>query len=68
MDENMQNYLSHMYDMVSDLRDQSLYENRRNQSYKNPLNNYGRKGFSQTDEDGITQEIIRRIGQFCWPD
>ena len=29
---------------------------------KNPLNRYGAKYFSQTDEDGITLEIIDRIG------
>jgi hypothetical protein len=30
-------------------------------SSKNPLNQFGKKCFSQTDEDGITLEIIRRI-------
>lgn len=29
---------------------------------KNPLNKYGHKYFSQSDEDGITIEILRRIG------
>lgn len=29
---------------------------------ENPLNKFGRKCFSQTDEDGITLEILRRIG------
>jgi hypothetical protein len=29
---------------------------------KNPLNHFGAKYFSQTDEDGITLEIIRRLG------
>jgi hypothetical protein len=28
---------------------------------KNPLNKFGQKIFSQTDEDGITIEILRRI-------
>ena len=28
---------------------------------KNPLNNFGKKCFSQTDEDGITLEILRRM-------
>ena len=28
----------------------------------NPFNKYGRKCFSQTDEDGITHEIIKRLG------
>jgi len=30
--------------------------------HRNPLNRFGRKCFSQTDEDGITLEIIRRLG------
>jgi hypothetical protein len=29
---------------------------------KNPLNQFGRKCFSQSDEDGITLEILKRIG------
>jgi hypothetical protein len=28
----------------------------------NPLNSFGKKCFSQTDEDGITLEIVRRLG------
>lgn len=28
---------------------------------KNPLNRFGKKCFSQTDEDGITLEVLRRI-------
>jgi hypothetical protein len=28
----------------------------------NPLNRFGNKCFSQTDEDGITLEIVRRLG------
>src|SRR6516225_11835412 len=28
----------------------------------NPLNRFGKKCFSQSDEDGITLEILRRIG------
>jgi hypothetical protein len=30
-------------------------------SHPNPLNSFGRKSFSQADEDGITLEIIRRL-------
>lgn len=30
-------------------------------SHPNPLNKFGKKCFSQSDEDGITLEIIRRI-------
>jgi hypothetical protein len=29
---------------------------------KNPLNRFGAKYFSQTDEDGITLEIVKRLG------
>lgn len=32
-----------------------------NTDYKNPLNAFGRKVFSQSDEDGITLEILRRL-------
>ncbi len=32
------------------------------QQHPNPLNRFGMKCFSQTDEDGITLEIIRRLG------
>jgi len=31
-------------------------------SHINPLNRFGNKCFSQTDEDGITLEIVRRLG------
>ena len=31
-------------------------------AHKNPLNSFGKKCFSQTDEDGITLEIVRRLG------
>jgi hypothetical protein len=30
--------------------------------HPNPLNKFGQKCFSQTDEDGITLEIVRRLG------
>jgi hypothetical protein len=30
--------------------------------HRNPLNKYGKKCFSQSDEDGITLEIVRRLG------
>lgn len=32
------------------------------QNHPNPLNRFGKKCFSQTDEDGITIEILRRMG------
>lgn len=31
------------------------------QSHPNPLNRFGKKCFSQTDEDGITLEILKRL-------
>lgn len=34
----------------------------RQKSHSNPLNAYGKKCFSQSDEDGITLEILKRIG------
>ena len=39
---------------------QSYIERKKNCT--NPFNKYGRKCFSQTDEDGITHEIIKRLG------
>src|ERR1700684_474123 len=33
----------------------------RRQSHPNPLTKFGRSGFSQADEDGITLEIVRRL-------
>ena len=39
---------------------QLFYEQRKN-SHTNPFCKYGSKVFSQTDEDGITFEIVRRI-------
>lgn len=56
----MQRYLTEMYDMISDIRDLNLYS-RANQ-LANPLNAMGKKCFSQTDEDGITLEIVKRLG------
>ncbi len=35
--------------------------NLRKKNSNNPLNKFGRKCFSQTDEDGITYEIIKRL-------
>ena len=35
--------------------------NDRSDAYKNPFNNYGKRIFSQTDEDGLTFEIIKRL-------
>jgi len=46
---------------LTDLVVQINNELRRDRS-RNPLNDYGYKCFSQSDEDGITLEILRRIG------
>jgi hypothetical protein len=45
------------------LRDLILFEETRKaqQAHPNPLNAFGKKCYSQTDEDGITLEILRRI-------
>ncbi|MCP9792178.1 hypothetical protein KBZ20_16770 [Vulcanococcus limneticus Candia 3F8] len=49
---------------LSDTRDLRLYDETRKAqlAHSNPLNAFGKKCFSQTDEDGITIEILRRIG------
>lgn len=48
---------------ISDMRDLVLqYQtNAFQQNHPNPLNRVGKKCFSQSDEDGITLEILRRI-------
>jgi hypothetical protein len=53
----MDDYLRHYNDI------RLLDDSRRQQvAHSNPLNGYGKKCYSQTDEDGITIEILRRIG------
>lgn len=46
-----------------DLGDLYLFDRTRQIQYAhpNPLNKFGKKCFSQTDEDGITIEILRRL-------
>ena len=34
----------------------------RQRAHPNPFAQYGKHGFSQTDEDGLTLEVVRRIG------
>lgn len=50
-------------DCVEEIRDLVLshQNDALQQSHPNPLNRSGRKCFSQTDEDGITLEILKRI-------
>ncbi len=53
-----------MFDMALETHQQD-----RQDRAPNPFNRYGRKGFSQGDEDGLTLEICRRLeletGTFC---
>lgn len=48
--------------LIKSLRDLIIFKQTIDlqKQHPNPLNSYGKKGFSQTDEDGITLEIIRR--------
>lgn len=50
---------------IADLRDLALAQEAATyrRDHPNPLVRYGRKCFSQSDEDGITLEILRRIGK-----
>ncbi len=48
--------LPSLYDAILFQQTKSLQEN-----HPNPLNSYGRKCFSQSDEDGITLEILSRL-------
>ena len=58
---NSCNGVFHKSSIIQDLilQDQAL---RFQKSHINPLNKFGNKCFSQFDEDGITLEIIRRLG------
>jgi hypothetical protein len=49
---------------ISDLRDLYILDKTAEiqRNSLNPFHKYGKKCFSQTDEDGITLEIIKRIG------
>ena len=35
---------------------------KRAENHPNPLASYGQLGFSQSDEDGLTKEFIKRLG------
>jgi hypothetical protein len=47
---------------IIDVKSQVIDLRRRIEKYKNPLNNSGMKLYSQNEEDGITLEILRRMG------
>lgn len=46
-----------------DIRDLAIHSSREvaSSSHTNPLSHFGRKCFSQSDEDGLTLEILRRL-------
>lgn len=48
--------LSKLYDILLAFQTKQLQ-----QSHPNPLNRFGKRCFSQSDEDGITLEILRRL-------
>ena len=56
--------LKHLFDQIASLRDIALHMTSRDRQLRhhNPLNAFGQKCFSQNDEDGITLEIVRRLG------
>jgi len=67
MDENamLQTQLLKLaYDQIASLRDIALNmaSQDRQLRHRNPLNAFGQKCFSQNEEDGITLEIVRRLG------
>ena len=64
------NYILQIYRSISsmslsaiEIRDLMVgfQTNKLQHSHANPLNNFGKKCFSQTDEDGITIEILNRL-------
>lgn len=57
--------LIHLYHFLVRQKDLALQAQTREfqNSASNPLNKFGKKCFSQHDEDGITIEILRRLGQ-----
>lgn len=60
--DNFQNFALDLHDVLVNLKDITLYESRRKEEPKNPFNKFGRRSFSQSDEDGLTLEIIKRLG------
>jgi hypothetical protein len=55
---------NHIYGFMRVLKDsQLMHQTHELQlAHANPLNKFGKKCFSQSDEDGLTLEIIRRMG------
>jgi len=56
--------LAQIQEQLYALQDIVLLDNSRvlQKSLPNPLNHFGQRCFSQNDEDGITLEIVRRLG------
>jgi hypothetical protein len=60
-------YRAHLRELNQEFlsfKDLYLFETSKNEknNHLNPLNHFGAKCFSQSDEDGITLEILKRIG------
>lgn len=53
------------YLLLAEVRDLLFLDQTTNRqaAHQNPINRMGRKCFSQSDEDGITLEILKRIGK-----
>ncbi len=62
---NLHNQIRELTDQIREIRNIILIGQTRlfQFDHPNPLNRYGRKCFSQTDEDGITLEILTRINR-----
>lgn len=62
MNEQEQNIFANVIsDMLSSIRDVALYDARKRDQRPGTLGSHGLRVFSQSDEDGITMEIIRRL-------
>jgi hypothetical protein len=59
--EGLSHYFQQHIPVIRDLIHSYQYQDLI-KKHKNPLNRFGKKCFSQSDEDGITLEIIRRMG------
>lgn len=62
--QDLQSFLLTVLDVFVSIKETLLYDQKTGMKSlgNNPLNQFGRKCFSQTDEDGITLEIIKRLG------
>lgn len=62
--EQITHHLDSSLALLSNLRDLVLHKQTHElqRAHPNPLNRFGKQCFSQSDEDGITLEIVRRLG------